>query len=80
MWLLLWNRVLNIDVDDDCDDDSDELFIDDCSVVVAVVVDYGAVVTVSDLLGESFELVQAVTGKMCLYIVYSWTSWYFQPL
>ena len=38
--------------------DTDKLF-DECSVVVvvvvAVVVDYGAVVTVSDLLGESFE-------------------------
>ena len=73
MWLLLWNRVLNIDVDDDCDDDSDELF-DDCSVVVAVVavvavVDYGAVVTVSDLLGESFELYRLSPAK-CACISY----------
>lgn len=73
MWLLLWNRVLNIDVDDDCDDDSDELF-DECSVVVvvvavAVVVDYGAVVTVSDLLGESFELYRLSPAK-CACISY----------
>jgi hypothetical protein len=66
MWLLLWNRVLNIDLDDDCDDDSDELF-DDCSVVVAV--DYGAVVTVSDLLGESFELYRLSPAK-CACISY----------
>lgn len=67
----LKNRVLNIDVDDDCDDDSDELF-DDCSVVVvvvAVVVDYGAVVTVSDLLGESFELYRLSPAK-CACISY----------
>src|SRR5687768_6271811 len=73
MWLLLWNRVLNIDVDDDCDDDSDELF-DECSVVVVVVavvvvVDYGAVVTVSDLLGESFELYRLSPTK-CACISY----------
>jgi hypothetical protein len=76
MWLLLWNRVLNIDVDDDCDDDSDELF-DECSVVVVVVVavvavvavDYGAVVTVSDLLGESFELYRLSPAK-CACISY----------
>jgi len=64
---------LNIDVDDDCDDDSDELF-DDCSVVVVVVVavvavDYGAVVTVSDLLGESFELYRLSPAK-CACISY----------
>jgi hypothetical protein len=70
MWLLLWNRVLNIDLDDDCDDDSDELF-DECSVVVVVVVvvDYGAVVTVSDLLGESFELYRLSPAK-CACISY----------
>jgi hypothetical protein len=68
MWLLLWNR-LNIDLDDDCDDDSDELF-DECSVVVAAVaVDYGAVVTVSDLLGESFELYRLSPAK-CACISY----------
>jgi hypothetical protein len=64
----LKNRVLNIDVDDDCDDDSDELF-DECSVVVVVVVDYGAVVTVSDLLGESFELYRLSPAK-CACISY----------
>ena len=69
----LKNRALNIDVDDDCDDDSDELF-DDCSVVVVVVVavvavDYGAVVTVSDLLGESFELYRLSPAK-CACISY----------
>jgi hypothetical protein len=73
MWLLLWNRVLNIDLDDDCDDDSDELF-DECSVVVVVVVavvavDYGAVITVSDLLGESFELYRLSPAK-CACISY----------
>jgi hypothetical protein len=74
MWPLLWNRVLNIDVDDDCDDDSDELF-DECSVVVVVVVaavvvvDYGAVVTVSDLPGESFELYRLSPAK-CACISY----------
>jgi hypothetical protein len=73
MWLLVWNRVLNIDLDDDCDDDSDELF-DECSVVVVVVVavvvvDYGAVVTVSDLLGESFELYRLSPAK-CACISY----------
>ena len=68
MWLLLWNRVLNIDLDDDCDDDSDELF-DECSVVVVVVVDYGAVVTVSDLLRESFELYRLSPAK-CACISY----------
>src|SRR5918992_2649322 len=67
MWLLLWNRILNIDLDDDCDDDSDELF-DDCSVVV-VVVDYGTVVTVSDLLGESSALYRLSPAK-CACISY----------
>jgi hypothetical protein len=72
MWLLLLNRVLNIDLDEDCDDDSDEPF-DDCSVVVVVVVvavvDYGAVVTVSDLLGESFALYRLSPAK-CACISY----------
>ena len=69
MWLLIWNSVLNIDLDDGCDD-SDELF-DDCSVVVIViaVVDYGPVVTVSDLLGESFALYRLSPAK-CACISY----------
>jgi hypothetical protein len=57
------------DLDDDCHDDSDELF-DDCSVVVVVaVVDYGPVVTVSDLLGESFALYRLSPAK-CACISY----------
>jgi hypothetical protein len=56
----------------DLDDDSDELF-DDCSVVVVVVVvvvviDYGPVVTVSELLGESFALYRLSPAK-CAYLV-----------
>jgi hypothetical protein len=51
------------DLDDNYDDDSDELF-DDCPVVVVVaVLDYGPVVTVSDLLGESFALYRLSPAK-----------------